>query len=224
VTRSSSSSGGSATLVPTATGSGTNPGPTLVDGWFYVRGVAAPNYHSYLQAKPTGTAGDAYLDNASAAGQYNIVDGQLVYYTGAGGELYMQVENPADKTQRKLATSFSRTKNTYGTFVFQGDTVTWKTSDIQRPNEAAWLVCEGQHLFINTGAYGYQTPAGCADQTVRSCSESCDTQLMIYDRFTRTEAPRPIFSRARPVSMAGSAATLESRMRLSAWLKPREEP
>ena len=38
--------------------------------------------------------------------------------------------------------------------------------DISRPNTAAWLVCAGQELFVNTGAYGYDTPAGCADQTV----------------------------------------------------------
>lgn len=78
----------------------------------------------------------------------------------------MHVENPADKTQRKLETWFSTEKNDYGTFGFQGDTLTWHTDDIARPNEAAWLVCEGQQLFINTGAYLYNTPAGCADQTV----------------------------------------------------------
>lgn len=78
----------------------------------------------------------------------------------------MHVENPADKTQRKLETWFSTEQNNYGTFGFQGDTLTWRTSDIARPNEAAWLVCEGQQLFINTGAYLYNTPAGCADQTV----------------------------------------------------------
>ncbi|KFA69883.1 hypothetical protein S40285_09265 [Stachybotrys chlorohalonatus IBT 40285] len=165
---SSSRSVGSNTGTATATGSGTNPGPTLISGWYYVRGVAPPNYHSYLQAKPTGTASDAYLDAASGAGQFNIVSGQLVYYTGAGGQLYMHVENPADRTQRTLETWFERTPNTHGTFIFQGDTVTWRTSDISRPNEAAWLVCEGQRLYINTGAYGYQTPAGCADQTIHS--------------------------------------------------------
>jgi hypothetical protein len=137
-----------------------------VSGWYWIRGVAAPNFHSYLQTKPTGLASDAFLDAANHAGQYNVVSGQLVYNTGAGGELYMHVENPADKTQRKLETWFSKEKNDYGTFGFQGDTLTWHTSDIARPNEAAWLVCEGQQLFINTGAYLYNTPAGCADQTV----------------------------------------------------------
>lgn len=151
----------------TQTGVGTNPGPTLVSGWYYVRAVASPNFHSYLQTKPTGVPSDAFLDKPGQAGQYNIVSGQLVYNTGSGGELYMHVENPTDKTQRKLETWFAQEKNDYGTFAFQGDTLTWHVDDIKRPNEAAWLVCAEQQLFINTGAYAYQTPEGCADQTVR---------------------------------------------------------
>ena len=80
----------------------------------------------------------------------------------------MNVENPADKTQRKLETKFAKEKNAYGTFAFQGDTLTWHTDDIKRPNEAAWLVCAKQQVFVNTGAYGYMTPEGCSDQTVSS--------------------------------------------------------
>lgn len=97
-----------------------------------------------------------------------MVDGQLVYYTG-GDLLYMGVENPANKTQRTLETWFDSTANDYGTFAFQGDTLTWTVADISRPNTAAWLVCgdEGQ-LFINTGAYAYETPDGCADETIHS--------------------------------------------------------
>jgi hypothetical protein len=79
----------------------------------------------------------------------------------------MSVENPTDKTQRTLRTWFDTTKNTYGTFAFQGDTLTWSVADISRPNTAAWLVCgDGKQLYVNTGAYLYNTPAGCADQTV----------------------------------------------------------
>lgn len=137
-----------------------------MSGWYWIRGVAAPNFHSYLQTKPTGVPSDSFLDAASNAGQFNVINGQLVYNTGAGGELYMHVENPEDKTQRKLETWFSEEENDYGEFGFQGDTLTWHTDDIARPNEAAWLVCEDQQLFINTGAYLYETPAGCADQTV----------------------------------------------------------
>ncbi|KAI8285509.1 hypothetical protein K4K60_001175 [Colletotrichum sp. SAR11_57] len=150
----------------TAGGGGSVP-TTLVSGWYWIRAVASPNYHSYLQAKPTGTPSKAYLDSPSTAGQFKIEDGQLVHLTGSSS-LYLNVENPADKTQRKLETWFATTKNTYGTFAFQGDTLTWSTPDINRPNLAAWLVCENQEVFINTGAYLYQTPAGCYDQTIQS--------------------------------------------------------
>ncbi|KAI8161041.1 hypothetical protein K4K49_002389 [Colletotrichum sp. SAR 10_70] len=150
----------------TAGGGGSVP-TTLVSGWYWIRAVASPNYHSYLQAKPTGTPSKAYLDSPSTAGQFKIENGQLVHLTGSSS-LYLNVENPADKTQRKLETWFATTKNTYGTFAFQGDTLTWSTPDINRPNLAAWLVCENQEVFINTGAYLYQTPAGCYDQTIHS--------------------------------------------------------
>ncbi|KAH6645242.1 hypothetical protein BKA67DRAFT_106893 [Truncatella angustata] len=143
---------------------------TLVSGYYWVRAVESPNFHSYLQAAPTTTPspgpGDAYLRSEDAAGQFNVIDGQLVYYTG-GELMYMGVENPTNKSQRALETWFKTTENDYGTFAFQGDTLTWTVDDISRPNTAAWLVCgdEGQ-LFINTGAYAYQTPDGCADETI----------------------------------------------------------
>lgn len=156
-TTTTSPGGGSQGSVPT----------TLQDGWAWVRAVASPNFHSYLQAKPTGAPGPAYLDSHTSAGQFKVSAGQVVYNRGGStAPLYMNVENPADKTQRKLRTTFSTTQNTYGAFAFQGDTLTWSVADIKRPNEAAWLVCDKQELFINTGAYLYQTPAGCFDQTV----------------------------------------------------------
>ncbi|KAF9895320.1 hypothetical protein FE257_000224 [Aspergillus nanangensis] len=141
--------------------------PTLESGWYWVRAVEEPNYHSYLQTKPTATPGAAYLDAGANAGQYNVVDGQLVYHTG-GDPLYMNVENVADKTQRKLQTWFNETENAYGEFGFQGDTLTWSVADINRPNTAAWYACEAQQLYINTGAYLYQTPEGCSDATIHS--------------------------------------------------------
>ncbi|KAK1705198.1 hypothetical protein BDP67DRAFT_416639, partial [Colletotrichum lupini] len=154
-----------------AVGSGSVP-TTLVSGWSWIRAVASPNFHSYLQAKPTGTPSKAYLDSPSSAGQFKVEDGQLVHLTGSS-PLYLNVENPTDKTQRKLETWFSASKGTYGTFAFQGDTLTWSTPDISRPNVAAWLVCENQEVFINTGAYLYQTPVGCFDQTVSETLDSC---------------------------------------------------
>ncbi|OJJ08861.1 hypothetical protein ASPVEDRAFT_48008 [Aspergillus versicolor CBS 583.65] len=146
----------------------TAPLPTLSPDWFFIRAVEEPNYHSYLQSSPTETPGIAVLDANTKAGQFNIISGQLVYQLSGNGSLYMNVENPADKTQRKLTTSFNKTENAYGEFAFQGDTVTWSVEDIDRPNTGAWLVCEKQQLFINTGSYGYETPEGCSDATIHS--------------------------------------------------------
>ncbi|KAJ4402063.1 hypothetical protein N0V85_005384 [Neurospora sp. IMI 360204] len=160
---------------PSATAVPSNPNPTVLQpGWYWIRAVAAPNFHKYLQSGTSSTASSnqtALLEDHTTAGQFNIIDGQLVFNTKPS-QLYLNVENPSDKTQRKLKTWFSTTKNAYGTFKFQGDTLTWSVADIKRPNEAAWLVCTGQEVFINTGAYLYQTPAGCADQTIHSYSGS----------------------------------------------------
>ncbi|KAJ0115444.1 hypothetical protein J7T55_012724 [Diaporthe amygdali] len=138
---------------------------TLQPGQYWIRAVASPNYHKYLQTIPANQAGTATLNDYTTAGQYNIVNGQLVDYTGT---LYLHVEKPADLASppRTLATSFNTTQNSFGTFAFQGDAVTWSAPGLQRQNVAAWLVCQNQALFINTGAYAYQTPAGCADQTI----------------------------------------------------------
>ncbi|KAK3386258.1 hypothetical protein B0T20DRAFT_366146 [Sordaria brevicollis] len=161
--------------VPSATAVPSNPNPTVLEpGWYWIRAVAAPNFHKYLQggsSSATSSNQTALLESHTTAGQFSIIDGQLVFNTKPS-QLYLNVENPADKTQRKLKTWFSTTKNAYGTFKFQGDTLTWTVADIKRPNEAAWLVCTGQEVFINTGAYLYQTPAGCADQTIHYYSGS----------------------------------------------------
>lgn len=147
-----------------------DPTPTtLLAGQYWIRAVEPPNFHKYLQTIPANEPGAAVLGDSTTAGQFNIVDGQLVEYTDAGAApLYMSVARPADLASppRTLATSFGAAKNAFGTFAFQGDAVTWSTPDLQRQNLAAWLVCANQSLFINTGAYGYQTPSGCADETV----------------------------------------------------------
>lgn len=137
--------------------------------------METPFYHSYLQTLPTATPGDALLDSGSTAGQFNIIDGQLVYNTGSGttDALYMWVEDPSDTTQRTLKTWFNTTENTYGTFVFSGDTVTWVDPDISNRNAGAFYVCPANSttgensLFVNTGAYAYDTPDGCYDVDVR---------------------------------------------------------
>jgi len=83
-----------------------------------------------------------------------------------GGLLYAIVEPQANSTVTKLSVSFGTEKNTYGTFDFSGDAVQWSIPSITRQNLSAWLVCANQTLWINLGAYGYMTPAGCADETI----------------------------------------------------------
>lgn len=177
ISTSSSSSASPTTTAPAttstsgtgATGSGTPT--TLLSGWYWIRAVESPYYHSYLQTQPTAAPGDGVLDAGATAGQFNILDGQLVYNTGGGaadGALYMSVEDPADTSQRALRTWFNTTENTYGTFAFSGDTVTWQDPDVPDRNEGAFYVCPSNStsgsenaLFVNTGAYDYDTPSGC---------------------------------------------------------------
>jgi hypothetical protein len=142
------------------------PSPTMLKtGEYWIRAVASPHFHEYIQTSPQNDIGTALLGSYKNAGQYNIVSGQLVS-AGSDTPYYLHVEKPTDLTQRKLATWFNTTKNDYGTFAWSGDALTWSVPEIKRQNLAAWLCCEKNALFINTGAYAYQTPAGCADQTV----------------------------------------------------------
>ncbi|KAK3689201.1 hypothetical protein B0T22DRAFT_513387 [Podospora appendiculata] len=140
---------------------------TLLTGALWIRAVAAPNFHKYLQTKPANVPGTAILDSHTTAGQFNIEGGQLVNKASTP-PLYMWVDEPADKANppRTLATWFNTTKNPFGTFAFQGDALSWSVAGVKRQNTAAWLVCAKQALFINTGAFGYNTPSGCADQTI----------------------------------------------------------
>ncbi len=157
-----------AALAAAAAAAPTDATPTtLQSGQLWIRAVEAPNFHKYLQTKPANAAGVAILDSYTTAGQFNIVDGQLVNSI-TNPPLYMHVAEPADPANppRTLATSFNASKNAFGTFAFQGDTVTWSVPSVKRQNLAAWLVCAKQQLFVNTGAYAYQTPSGCADETV----------------------------------------------------------
>ncbi|KAF1934664.1 hypothetical protein EJ02DRAFT_429135 [Clathrospora elynae] len=160
------------TGTPTATGapSGTGPGKTLQSGYYWIRAVAAPNFHKYIQTKPLYSTGDALLGDYTTAGQFQVVDGQLLELVSAPGEpvklLYAVVSETRSINDNSLAVTFSETKNTYGTFAFGGDDLEWSVAGVNRPNKSAWYVCTGQKLYINLGNYLYQTPAGCADQTI----------------------------------------------------------
>ncbi|PQE31687.1 carbohydrate-Binding Module family 1 protein [Rutstroemia sp. NJR-2017a WRK4] len=155
------------TTVPvTTTAAAGYPGTTLQSGYYWIRAVESPNFHSYLQSKPTKAAGPALLADRTTAGQFNVVSGQLVQLIAPSTLLYGNVSPPANSSVVKLALSFSTTQNTYGTFAFSGDALTWSVSSINRPNLSAWLVCDAQSLWINLGSYAYNTPPGCVDETI----------------------------------------------------------
>jgi hypothetical protein len=157
---------------PVATGipAGTGPGNTLQSGYYWIRAVAAPNFHKYMQSKPLYATGPAILGDYTTAGQFQVVSDQLVQLVSAPGEtaklLYGVVGETRLINNLSLAVTWSAQKNTYGKFAFNGDGLTWSVAGIQRPNAAAWYVCTGQQMYINLGNYLYGTPAGCADQTI----------------------------------------------------------
>ncbi|KAM0717043.1 hypothetical protein Q7P37_006895 [Cladosporium fusiforme] len=157
-----------------ATVSGSGPGSTLQSGYYWIRAVAEPNYRKYLQTSPLNASpGRAILSDNTSAGQFNIVDGQLVeLIDNKGTLLYANVGERPSPSATILPVTFTTTKNSFGTFAYQGDTVTWSAAGVQRQNVAAWYVCEGQTVWINLGAYLYGTPAGCADQTIHSYGNS----------------------------------------------------
>lgn len=107
------------------------------------------------------------LASSKTAAQFRFEGNQLVLQMPApSAPLYMHVANATTPTPRTLRTWFAADKNAYGDFAFQGDTLVWSVAGMQRPNTAAWLVCEGGAVFVNTGAFLYQTPEGCFDHTV----------------------------------------------------------
>ncbi|RPB15732.1 hypothetical protein P167DRAFT_571379 [Morchella conica CCBAS932] len=162
-------SAGTTSAIASATGAG--PGATLLPNYYWIRAVVDPNFHKYLQSSTLRTASDAVLEDASTAGQFNIVNGQLVQLIDTAGTLlYAHVTPRTDTSVTKLLVTWGTTPDTYGTWAFSGDTTTWSTPGITRQNNAAFLVCEEQRVYINLGAYAYMTPAGCADQTVSGCA------------------------------------------------------
>jgi hypothetical protein len=129
-----------------------------------------------MQTSPLYSSGSALLGSYTTAGQFQVVSGQLVQLVSAPGEtpklLYGVVSETRYINDNSLSVTFSETKNTYGTFAWQGDGLTWTVAGVTRPNASAWYVCGGQKLYINLGNYLYQTPAGCADQTIHYYNDS----------------------------------------------------
>ncbi|KAI5852377.1 hypothetical protein BZA05DRAFT_42889 [Tricharina praecox] len=165
-TRSTSSTTTSTAGGTIPTAGGTSPGSTLQKDYLWIRAVAAPNFHKYLQSRTARTATDAIIDSPTTAGQFNVVGGQLVQLVDTAGTLLYGHVAARVGTETQLKLTWEATPDTFGTFAFQGDTLTWSVASITRPNVAAWLVCENQTLYVNLGAYLYLTPDGCADQTI----------------------------------------------------------
>ncbi|KAF8416823.1 hypothetical protein EV426DRAFT_634917 [Tirmania nivea] len=128
------------------------PVPTLTGVLDSRRGPTQFSLISPGNNSPVGAVGNAVLKSGNTAGQFNLKDGQLVQLISA----------PGTPEQYLYGTVTQRT----GTEKTLLDTLQWSVSDISRPNNAAWLVCEDQNLYVNLGPYAYQTPTGCADQTI----------------------------------------------------------
>jgi hypothetical protein len=109
----------SPSTTPTDAPSATGPGTTLQSGYYWIRAVAAPNFHKYMQTSPLYSPGDALLGSYTTAGQFQVVDGQLVQLVSAPGQaaklLYANVNETRVVNGAALAVSFSAEKNAYGT-------------------------------------------------------------------------------------------------------------
>ncbi|KAF8916584.1 hypothetical protein CPB85DRAFT_1374516 [Mucidula mucida] len=135
----------SGTATTTASGGST----TLQPGYSFIRAVEDPNFHKYLRSEVEFTASQAVLGEPSEAAQFQITGGQLI-------------------------------QNANGTPLYAvWDTVEWSSPNITRPQNNAWLVCPDADgnldLYVNLGAYAYQTPAGCADETIHAYTGSTAT-------------------------------------------------
>ncbi|KAI0050325.1 carbohydrate-binding module family 1 protein [Auriscalpium vulgare] len=167
-------SSGSSSGTSTSTSSAASGTTTLQSGYSFIRAVEDPNFHKYLQSQTLNTASTAVLGSPSTAGQFIITDGQLIYNAN-GTPLYAVVEGQANSTVTKLAMSWSTSPASganEGTFMWSGDTLEWSIPTITRPQLNAWLVCADAagnlDLFINLGSYDYETPSGCADETIHA--------------------------------------------------------
>ncbi|KAG9001375.1 hypothetical protein FRB94_007934 [Tulasnella sp. JGI-2019a] len=142
---------------------------TLLPNWLWLRSDEAPYFHQYVRSVNSYAPGDVILGNYTTGGQFQIVNGQIEHYLPDGTFLYVNVRQPANSTVTYIGMYLATTQNTFGTFAFSGDAVTWTVASIARPNTSAFLVCpnsEGNALYINLGAYAYLTPTGCSDCTI----------------------------------------------------------
>lgn len=82
------------------------PGTTLIDGYYWVRAVTAPNFHKYMQSAPLLGTGAVVLESHTTAGQLQIVEGQLVQLISDPGApeafLYAAVSKERTHGDRKF--------------------------------------------------------------------------------------------------------------------------
>jgi len=95
------------------------------------------------------------LGSYLTAAQFQLNVGQVEQQLADGSLLYLTVL-PANSTNATyLGTTFTTTPNTWGTFAFQGDELTWIVTNLTRPNVAAMYACGGGEtptVNINLGA------------------------------------------------------------------------
>ncbi|KAJ8521495.1 hypothetical protein ONZ45_g1794 [Pleurotus djamor] len=174
----SSAPGSSVPSGPSSTSTAVGGSTTLAPGYSFIRAVVDPNFHKYLRAEVAWSASPAVLGEPSEAAQFQVTNGQLIQNAN-GTPLYAHVEDKTDPAAVKLAVSWSTTPAATGTFIFSGDTLEWSNPAVSRPQNNAWLVCPdaagNRLLFVNLGPYSYNTPAGCADQTIHAYTGSTAT-------------------------------------------------
>jgi len=137
----------------------------------WLRADEEPDFHMYVQSEDSYAPGPAVLGSYLTGAQFQIVNGQVEHYLPNGNFLYLNVDPPANSSVTYIGTYFATTENTFGTFAWSGDAVTWTVPSIDRPNTSAWLVCAdpvtgANLLYINLGNYDYMTPSGCVDETI----------------------------------------------------------
>ena len=81
-------------------------------------------------------------------------------------------------------------------------------------------MCAKQELFVNLGNYGYMTPAGCSDQTVRSSTRQSLVGRMLMDicRFIIIMTRRQIVSVGTETA---AAVAMRSKFRRIAGMQER---
>jgi hypothetical protein len=61
------------------------PGTTLQSGYYWIRAVESPYFHYYLQSQTLYQTGTGVLGSYTTAGQFQVVDGQLVQLVSTPG-------------------------------------------------------------------------------------------------------------------------------------------